>query len=378
MSRIFPKRGYLMLLVGIILGMGIFAFLSAYYYSIKRSSSATAKMPKYIEITFLYSSEKQRWIEEVTPLFEKWFNEKYGVTVKVNLVPAGSHESVDLILHGSIKPTCWSPASSLWINYLNKKWIELHGGEPIAEKGVPLVISPIVIVGWENIVRKYNITNFRDLYRLAKEGINFKWGHTDPSLSNSGLMAVILEFAEGANKSPDQLSTKDLTDLKVKEFVKTIESHAVKYGKSTGFFGAWATESGPKAIDFFVAYENIVIDFALKAERKWGQRLIAIYPSSGTLLSDHPFVILNAKWVTVWQRFVALEYLHFLLRPDIQEIAEKHGFRPANPSVPLRSDIFNEKNGVCYKLNVKILKPPKGEVIEVIFTVWAEVMKKGV
>lgn len=313
----------------------------------------------------------------MTPLFEKWFKEKYGVTVKVHLIVAGSHESINLILHGNVKPTAWSPASSIWIDYLNKKWIELHGGKPIAREWTPLVISPIVIVGWEDLVKKYNISSFRDLYNLAKSGVTFKWGHTDPLLSNSGLMAVILEFCEGANKTPESLTVNDILDVKVKDFVKTIESMAVKYGKSTGFFGAWAVESGPSAISFFVVYENIVIDYSLKAKKKWGKKLVAIYPKSGTLLSDHPFVILDADWINVWQRFVALEYLKFLLQPEIQEKAQEHGFRPANPSVPLRKDIFNEENGVCYELKVPILKAPKGEVIEAIFTVWAEVMKGG-
>jgi len=366
-----------MLYTGFIIGILTFAFMSVHYQSWRKTEITTIKLPENLEIVFLYSSEKQGWIEEVIPLFEKYFKEKYKANLRVELIPAGTHETINLILHGTVKPTIWSPASSIWIPYLNKKWIEKHGGSGIATQWVPLVFSPVVIAGWEELVLKYNTTSFRDLYRLAKEGIKFSWGHPDPLLSNGGTMVVLLEFCEGAGKKPEELTVKDILNESVKDFVRTIESMAVRYGKSTGFFGAWAADSGPNTINFFGVYENIVIDYSLKAKSKWGQRIIAVYPKFGTLLSDHPFVILEAPWVNSWQRFAALELLNFLLQPDIQDRAQVHGFRPANPSVALSREIFNEDNGVMYEIRVPILKPPKGEVLEAILTVWTEVARKS-
>jgi len=366
-----------MFYTGFVLGLLSFALISIYYQSWRKAESITAEIPENLNIVFLYSSEKQGWIEEVIPLFEKYFEEKYGVKVRVELIPAGTHETINLILHGTVKPTIWSPASSIWIPYLNKKWIEKHGGSGIVTQWVPLVFSPIVIAGWEELVSKYNVTSFSDLYRLANEGVAFSWGHPDPTLSNGGTMVVLLEFCEAAKKRPEELTVEDILNESVKEFVRTIESRAVRYGKSTGFFGAWAADSGPETINFFGVYENIIIDYSVKAKRKWGQRIVAVYPKFGTLLSDHPFVIINADWVSTWHRFVALELLNFLLQPEIQERAQAHGFRPANPSVTISRDIFNEENGVAYEVKVPILKPPKGEVLEAILTVWTEVARKA-
>ena len=377
MVKIIPRRGYLMLYTGFILGILSFALMSIYYQSWRGREGISAQMPENLSIVFLYSSEKQGWIEEVIPLFERYFKEKYKVNLRVELIPAGTHETINLILHGTIKPTVWSPASSIWIPYLNKKWVEKHGGNKIATQWVPLVFSPVVIAGWEELVSKYNVTCFKDLYRLAKEGVEFSWGHPDPLLSNGGTMVVLLEFCEATGKRPEELTVDDILNKSIKEFVRTIESRAVRYGKSTGFFGAWAADSGPETISFFGVYENIVIDYSLKARKKWGQRLVAVYPSFGTLLSDHPFVIMNADWVNAWQRFAALELLNFLLQPEIQERAQAHGFRPANPSVALSEDVFNENNGVTYEVKVPIFKPPKGEVLETMLTVWTEVMRKA-
>ena len=368
-----PKKGYLMLFTGVIIGI-LITMIVASYYSTK--TVITGKI-KEVTITFLYSSEKEGWIEEVTPIFEKYIYDRYGLEVKVNLVPAGSHESINLILQGSIKPTVWSPASSIWIPYLNTLWEREHNTK-IATEWYPLVFSPIVIATWKSFVKKYNITNFKDLYKLSKNGIKFKWGHTDPELSNSGAMIVLLEFCEAAGRTPDKLTIKDLENKTVQNFVREIEKHAVMYGKSTGFFGSWAVDSGPSSIDLFGVYENIIIDNAYKAYKKWGDSLVAIYPSFGTLFSDHPYVILNAPWVTAEQRLIASYYLYFLLQPDIQKLAEKHGFRPVNPEVQLNQEIFSEKNGVIPKLKVKILNPPSGEVLEALFKVWEKVKNPGV
>lgn len=187
-----------------------------------------------------------------------------------------------------------------------------------------------------------------------------------------------MEFAEAAGKKPEDLTVEDLKNETVIQIVRTIESKAIYYGKSTGFFGAWAAENGPDAIQFFGIYENVIIDNSLKALKKWNDPLVAIYPKKGTLMADHPFVILNATWVDHWQRFAAGQYLFFLLKPDIQDLAQKHGFRPAISSVPLDRSLFNPSNGVQYEINVPILKPLKGEVMEAIFTAWVKVRNTGI
>ena len=369
------KRGYLALFTGFVLGIIVSALISSIYMRTTGSTVIVGK-PKRIEIVFLYSSEKQGWLEEVTPEFEKEFYQRFGIMVDVKLVPAGSHESVDMILRG-YKPTIWSPASSIWIPYLNEKWKEEHG-TLIVKDWVPIVYSPIVIAGWRDFVEKYNIASFMDIYYLIKNGVKIKWGHTDPRLSNSGTMITILEFAEAAGKEPDKLTVTDITNETVLNIVRTIESAAVAYGKSTGFFGAWAVESGPQAITLFGVYENIVIEHSLDAKKRWGEELVAIYPRFGTLYSDHPFVILDADWINEWQRFAALQYLYFLLRVDIQMKAQAHGFRPVNPSVPLDTNIFSKRNGVQPEIRVRVFRPPSGKVLDAILSLWEKVKNPGV
>jgi len=44
----------------------------------------------------------------------------------------------------------------------------------------------------------------------------------------------------------------------------------------------------------------------------------------------------------------------------------------------LDHEIFNLSNGVKYEIDVPILKPPKGEVMEAIFTAWVRVRNTGI
>ncbi len=228
------KRGYLLLITGLLLGFAL-ASLLARVYGLQASTSPAAR-PENIDLVFLYTSEKEGWITAIKPLFEKYFYEKYGIRLNLALYVTGSHESVNLILSGSIRPDVWSPASSIWIPYLESKWKSLYGTS-IVGCWYPVLLSPIVIAGWSDLVEKHRIDTFRDLYMLAKLGVDFKYGHTDPMLSNSGLMALLLEFCEAVNKTPDKLTLEDIRNPAALDFVKTVEQKAVYYGKSTGFFG---------------------------------------------------------------------------------------------------------------------------------------------
>jgi Ca-activated chloride channel family protein len=365
--RLFPRRGYVLFLIGILVGFLIFAFISTIF----GESGVKA-------IEFLYTSEKQSWIEEITPRFEQWYFETHGERIHVKLTVTGTHDSVIQILWGNIKPVAWSPASSIWIPYLNLMWQKLgYEGEIATDNWNRTVLSPVVIAGWKTLIEEYNISSFRDLFELT-EVYDFKFGHPDPRDSNGGTMAVALEFSEAARKEPSELHIDDFKDESVLDFVSVLESQAVYYGKSTGFFGRWAVENGPSAISFFSVYESVVLDNAFKAKAKWGDALIAVYPENGTLFTDHPYVILNAPWVEPWQSDVAKQYLSYLLDEDSQLRAQQYGFRPVNQNVPINTTIFNEENGVRANIaDVPKLSPLSGEALEAIFTIWIKVKNQG-
>jgi Ca-activated chloride channel family protein len=366
--KLFPRRGYILFLVGVLVGFLLFALISVIFQQVGARA-----------ITFLYTSEKQSWIEEVTPLFEEWYFSTYGERIHVELVVTGTHDSVVQILWGNVKPVAWSPASSIWVPYLEFMWRDRlkFQSDIVPDTWNATVLSPVVIAGWESAVQDYNISGFRRLFELAATA-DFKYGHPDPRDSNGGTMTVALEFAAAANKEPEVLNISDFTSESVLADVSILESKSVYYGKSTGFFGRWAADNGPSAITYFSVYESVVLDNALSAEKKWGEALVAVYPENGTLFTDHPFVVFDAPWVEPWQRDVAQLFLSFLLNEENQEKAQQYGFRPANPAVALNTTVFNEENGVRADISdVPELAPLQGEVLDALFTIWVTVRNQG-
>lgn len=331
-----------------------------------------------LELTIVFGSEKQGWIEAVIPRFER---ENPNVTV--NGVPMGSRESINQILHGQITPTIWSPASTIWIPLANWLWTDMHPDDvakygPLVSEWHPLVHSPIVIVSWQEFADQFNIAGFQSLYSMAasENKTQLRFAHTNPQLSNSGMMAMVLETAVAANKTPSELTLEDLKRSDVKEWLTTLESTAVDYDPSTGWLIKKMVSRGPTEINVVIAYENLVIEQNGGGEpsARWNQNLTAVYPDGGTLSSDHPFCILNASWVTEEQRKAALDFLQFLLSPEIQVEAIEYGFRPENEAAvsdPLYREKFNPDFGVKQNVTVPILRSDiDGEVLRRMTDLW--------
>ena len=329
-----------------------------------------------VVLTMVYGSEKRGWIERISPIFQSWWKERHpNMSLVVNFVALGSRESMNQILLGEVKPAIWSPASSVWIPLANYLWEQEYGGEKfLVESWTPLVSSPVVIATWEQYAAQYNITSWDSIQRLAvSPGSDLKFAHTDPQLSNSGFMALLMEASAAAGCPTQNLTYDDLLRGDVRQWLRDVEGRAVMYGESTGFLADQATTSGPAGINVFVVYENLVIEKNRQGEPKarWGQNLVAIYPSEGVLMSDHAFCILNAPWVSEDQRSAAEEFYSFLMLSEIQLIAMEQGFRPVNPEVKLDPSIFSRENGVSEVLPSPILESPlDGRVLQHITDLW--------
>lgn len=63
------------------------------------------------------------------------------------------------------------------------------------------------------------------------------------------------------------------------------------------------------------------------------QNYRVIYPPYN-LYSDHPMCLIDHKSITTAQHDAGLRFQQFLLSHDIQLLATKYGFRPADTSVP--------------------------------------------
>jgi len=335
-----------------------------------------------VEIGIAYGTEKQRWLEWAVGEFAKTSE---GKRIKINLIPMGSIEGAHAILSGDQRINVWSPASSAYKDVFLQEWQVKSNDNPFVREE-PIALTPMVFVVWDEryqaFSQKYKVMSFETVAQAlqARGGWDeiahhpewglFKFGHTHPNQSNSGLMTIVLAAYSYHHKTRD-LTLKDVLDTGFQKWLQDLERGASGMSNSTGNMMREMVLKGPSSYDVLYVYESVAIDYLKNAEGRWGS-LRVVYPEYNAW-NESPYYIMNATWSTSDQRKAADAFLNFLLTEPIQKESLKHGFRPANPNVPVKfADSPFElyaANGIQVDLQ-KICEPPKAEVVNNLLASW--------
>jgi Ca-activated chloride channel homolog len=355
-----------------------------------RTSEQGAAQPSAgaLELTFTYGSEKEKWINEVTDAFNRADHRTSGGRrIFVHTFAMGSGEAIDEVMEGRRQPDIISPASAAFIKLGNAQSQTKFGKDLIGSTD-NLVLSPVVIamwkpmaealgwgkkpIGWSEILALSRSQKGWDAYGYPQWG-RFKFGHTHPQFSNSGLISLFAEVYAGSGKTAG-LTTADVNKPHTADFLSGIERSVVHYGSSTGFFGRQMFSSGPQYLSAAVLYENMVIESYSQGNLPFP--VVAIYPREGTFWSDHPISVVEREWVTPEKRDAAKVYIQYLLQRPQQEKAITYGFRPGAVDVPLASPI-DEGHGVDPKEPKTTLEVPSVPVIDSILNLWQQKKKSA-
>ncbi len=344
-----------------------------------------------LQLTVLYSPEKQAWIEPRVSEFNSRGVSIRGRRVRVVAQAMDSGEALQAILDGSSAPAVWSPASTLWVPLLNQRWQDQMGtDEPLAVYPEPLVVSPLVIamweeqaqamgyperaIGWQEIISATLDPRGWGLYGHPEWGA-FTLGHTNPYFSNSGLLSVAAEGYAAAGKVRD-LTPSDLALSSTRAYVQQIEQAIIHYGESSDYFAQQMAARGPAYASAVVLEEQTVVRFNRGAYGNPPQKLIAVYPKEGTFWSDHPYVVLRGEWVSSDEQAAALALRDYLLSPEAQAKALESGFRPADISIPLINSVLGPAVGVDPLQPQTVLEIPSADTTMALLDAWREVRKK--
>jgi ABC-type Fe3+ transport system substrate-binding protein len=346
------------------------------------SSDSSASGPQ-VELGIAYGTEKKRWLENAV---EQFAQTKEGVHIKINLIPKGSLEGAQAILAGDRAINVWSPASSLYKDVFVQEWgIKYDGKNPILRQET-LALTPMVFVFWavryNAFLAKYKEVSFVTIGQALQEkaGWNaiagkpewglFKYGHTHPNKSNSGLATLILMAYEYQNKERD-LTMKDILEPDFQTWMSSIENGVSGLSDSTGNMMKDMVLRGPSSYDALFVYENVAIDYLKNAEGRWGDLRVA-YPKRN-IWNENPYYIIDAPWSTPEQKNAAGLFVDFLLSEPIQKQSLDHGLRPGNPQVPVKFPesplVEYEKYGLQIDLG-RTCEPPKAEVINNLLAGW--------
>jgi len=369
------------------LAIPLLALLAALMQGCGEESATTPAPPASkpepaLVLEFTYGSEKEKWIEEVTARFHQLgLKSQSGLPIRIQALAMGSGEAMQEVLDGKRQPHLISPASRAVVELYNSR-SEEKTGQPILGETQNLVLSPVVIAIWQPMAEALGWgrapIGWQEIWRVATdpqgwasyghpEWGDFKFGHTHPEYSNSGLISLLAEVYAATGETR-KLRLEDLEAPAVREFVQQIERRVVHYGSSTGFFGRSLFEHGPDYLSAVVLYENMVIE---SYSRTLPHPIVAIYPKEGSFWSDHPIGVVERPWVTAEHKAAAQQYIDFLLAEEQQRLAMRHGFRPAKVEIPL-GEPFTPAFGVDPKQPQRVLPIPSGQVIEAALGLWQE------
>jgi ABC-type sulfate transport system substrate-binding protein len=168
------------------------------------------------------------------------------------------------------------------------------------------------------------------------------------------------------------LSSEDILDQGFQEWLSEIERSVPEFPSSTGFLMDNMLRFGPSQYDFVIVYENLAIENFRIAEGRGGP--IQVYYPPANILSDHPYAILNAEWVTPEQREAAALFRSFLLSEEIQQQAlVEYGFRPANTAVALNveGNPFTRYAEQGVQLDIaQSVEVPSAQVLNELLDLW--------
>jgi Ca-activated chloride channel family protein len=340
-----------------------------------------------VTLTMYYGSEKQEWIKDVVADFNSRNFAVCDGPITVNATPIGSGQSMQEILDGTIQPDIWSPAGSVWLTLLNSQWLEKHGSNLIstgANDTPSLVTSPVVIALWKPMAEALGWPNkpigWADIAKLSTnpqgwaayghpEFGAFKFGHTHPDYSNSGLDAIIAMNYAALGKVRG-LTADDVNSKAAQTFLTNVENSVIHYGDSTGFFADKMFNKGPRYLSAAVMYESLVVEAnSGKTYTNLAYPVVAIYPKEGTFYSDHPLAILQGNWMTPAKSAAAQAFRNFLLDKPQQMKALQYGFRPSDLSISIGAPI-DSAHGVDAGQPKTLLQIPTADLVRSIKAAW--------
>ncbi|MBN1640426.1 MAG: substrate-binding domain-containing protein [Anaerolineae bacterium] len=349
--------------------------------------------PEPVVVELLYSTEKAAWLEEA---IERYYDTRpyvRGHPVQISTQKMGSREMVLAVLEGRAQPDLISPASSLQLSILQDASGARYGYPVVnradTQRCRPVLRSPLVLVSWKERAdvlwaQGANGSLWQHMYDALTDPRGWaayghsewgyiKFGHTTPLKSNSGLQTVLLMTYDYFGRSSGLTAEEILTDAAYQQWLIAFEHAVSKFGDSTGTYMQEIIAYGPSMYDLVAVYEATAIEHAENAIGRYGE--LAIYYPPATSVSDHPFCVVEADWVSADETQAAERFLAFLTGPEIQQVALlRYGFRPVDPNVPLAQPGSPWEryagNGLRVSLPPEVEVPP-GHVLDTLLEFWA-------
>jgi Ca-activated chloride channel family protein len=346
MKRLFQTRVTLFILTGLCLMGIIFSGCSPD----AESGTPTPAVPRNaVEIEIWTNDTKATWMHQVTGQFNE-ADVKNGAGEPI-FVHVQQHDSGDFppkieALRNETKngPTISSPGTIAWVNAADVLWQDIKGRPLVTGDCPPLAYAPIGFGMWQSMAEAMGWPDtpigWQDIVDLAAdpegwgsyghpEWGQFKFGHTDPNSSNTGL-AAMTSFVYATLGRTDGLTPELVRSPEVKDAFEALELITYHYGSSTRSLNIATATRGPAYLHAVASSENSVLATNFFQKEFLREPLVFIFPKEGAFWSENPFCVVNAPWVTAEQREAAGIYREYLLSGEAQAQTVEGWLRPVN------------------------------------------------
>jgi Ca-activated chloride channel family protein len=328
-----------------------------------------------LALNVVVSPEKEDLLKGLVRQFNDSGTQAGGKRIFVALKAQNSGDTEAAIVRGTARPDVWSPAGTFWGRLVN-----LQSDKPYTRDRAPSIVrTPLVIAMWEPMARVLGWPgkqiSFDDILRLATapdgwaaagkpEFGRFKYVHTNPDSSTSGAEAVAGSYFAFVNKQ-EGLTEADVASAAPK--VKSLERAIVHYGDSTLFIEDELCKGGLAYASAAAMEETTVIDF--NRRRCSRTKLVSLYPKEGSFVSDSPYFVLNAPWVTPAKRDAAAAFQKFLAEKVTPEVAGAKGFRSGDEEAA-PAGLVSAQWGADPKQPKRTLTLPTPQVLNTVLKTW--------
>jgi Ca-activated chloride channel homolog len=347
-----------------------------------------------VEVYLVSANTKQNWISVVTDNFNQaGFKTSLGHPIFVRVDHDTSGGSQGKILAGLAQPQAWSPGDQSWVDVANQVWIDRYGRPLIPDACRATGLSPIGFamwrpmaeamgwpgdpIGWDEIVALAAAPEGWGLYGRPEWG-QFKFGHTHPAHSNSGLLMLTALVYDTLNLT-DPLTPQQVFDPAVLDALRNVELHTYHYGEQSRNLINLMVEHGQSYLHAINTTEAETIKTNVERGSELDRPLAFIVPAQGTYWTEQPYCILDADWVSPEQKEAAGIYGDYLRQPEQQQLTVENYMRPIDAARSLACPLCLEQGTDPSRTpqNMPTLASPSADVAEAVKDAFLQTKRKA-
>jgi Ca-activated chloride channel family protein len=206
-------------------------------------------------------------------------------------------------------------------------------------------LEPDANVRWESLLEEF-ADDTEGWARFDRpEWGQFRFGMSNPARDTAGLLALsaILDSDETGDTSPAELDNafRLYRLLDPQMYFETTEELL----GSLATVDAEGAEAALQHVSAFPALEQDVLEYNQSNPQV---PLAAVYPANGNSEADHPYLVLNADWMTAGKRAVADAFLAYIRTEEPQQALRDAGFRGTRNREA--GGVISEQNGLLPEL----------------------------